>query len=105
MQKHIGKIKNTGQKIVLPYMQLPQKARPCVGNCCRKSSYEDGKNLMTIVESQEGQGETVLANVLSRHLEADAGRISSGHCMMVGICAQCQSTNHDVSRTRKKHLN
>lgn len=74
MQKHIGKIKNTGQKIVLPYMQLPQKPDHALVITVESLPTRMEQNLMTIVESQEGQGETVLANVLSRHLEADTGK-------------------------------
>lgn len=73
MKRHIGKIKNTDQRCVVVFMQIPGREDHAlvVSTDTLPPRYEQA--LMQIVESPEGQNDPSLANVLDRRLMPDTG--------------------------------
>lgn len=74
MKKHIGKIANTDQRCVVVFMQIPGRESHSlvVGTDNLPDRLEHA--LMQVVESPEGQGDPVLANVLGRRILPDTGK-------------------------------
>lgn len=71
MQRHIGKMKNTDQRVVVVFMQLPTQPDRALVVAADNLPMMIGDALMNIVNSPEGQAETTLANVLDRRLAPD----------------------------------
>jgi hypothetical protein len=74
MKRHIGKIKNTDQRCVVVFMQIPGKEDHALVVSTDNLPPRFEQALMDIVESTEGQADAVLANVLSRRLLGDTGQ-------------------------------
>lgn len=74
MKRHIGKMANTDQRLVVVFMQIPGKEDHAlvVPTDTLPARYEQA--VMDILESPEGQAEETLANVLSRRLMPDTGK-------------------------------
>lgn len=71
MKKHIGKIVNTDQRVVIVMMQIPDRNDHALVISIDNLPPRYEQTLMDIVESNEGQAETVLANVLNRRIMSD----------------------------------
>lgn len=76
MKRHIGALKNTGQRCVVVFMQIPTREDHAL--ICATDSLppriEDA--LMTTLESPEGQNDPVLGTVLDRRYMPDMGEKS-----------------------------
>lgn len=74
MKRHIGKIASTDQRCVIAYMQLPGREDHAlvIPTDALPARYEQA--VMDIVESNEGQADETLANVLSRRIMPDTGK-------------------------------
>lgn len=73
MQRHIGKLRNTDQRVVVAFMQIPDREDHALIISTDSLPDRFEQALMDVVESQEGQSDPVLANVLSRRLLPDTG--------------------------------
>lgn len=73
-KKHIGKLVNTDIRCVVVFMQIPNRADHALVVSTDNLQPRMEAALMSIVESQEGQAEATLANVLSRRLLPDTGQ-------------------------------
>ena len=69
--KHVGKINNTGTRVVVAFRVVPGEANQClvIYSDSLPNMYHD--NLMEVVESPEGQSEFELGNVLGRRMFAN----------------------------------
>lgn len=74
MKKHIGRIANTDQRVVVVYMQLPGKDDHALVVSTDNLPERFHNAVMDIVESPEGQAERDLATVLARRLLPDTGQ-------------------------------
>lgn len=73
MKKHIAKLVNTDQRCVVVFMQIPGDHSHALIVSTDNLTPRFEQALMEIVESQEGQADAVLANVLNRRLLPDTG--------------------------------
>ncbi len=74
MKRHIGKIVNTDQRCVIAFMQIPGKESHALIIPTESLPPRYEQALMEIVESQEGQADATLANVLGRRMMPDTGK-------------------------------
>ena len=74
MKRHIGKIRNTDQRIVVVFMQIPGRTDHALVVSTDNLPPKFEQAMMDVVESAEAQGEPTLGTVLSRRLFADSGR-------------------------------
>lgn len=74
MKRHIGKVVNTDARCIVVYMQIPGKETHAL--ICPMDSVPERIEaaVMSLVESPEGQNETVLAGVLGRRLLPETGK-------------------------------
>jgi hypothetical protein len=74
MKRHIGKMANTDQRLVVVFMQIPGREDHAlvIPTDTLPARYEQA--VMEILESPEGQAEETLANTLSRRLMPDTGK-------------------------------
>ena len=74
MKRHIGKMANTDQRLVIVFMQIPGREDHAlvIPTDTLPARYEQA--VMEILESPEGQAEETLANVLNRRLMPDNGK-------------------------------
>jgi hypothetical protein len=74
MKRHIGKMANTDQRLVVVFMQIPDREDHAlvIPTDTLPARYEQA--VMEILESTEGQAEESLANILSRRLMPDTGK-------------------------------
>jgi len=72
--KHVGKL-STGQKVVILFKTVPNETQNCLVTETQvlPSNYHD--RLMELVESDEGQQSSELADLLSRRFFADGGNV------------------------------
>lgn len=81
MKRHIGKVTNTDQRCVVVWMQIPNRESHALVCSIDNLPPRIESALMTIVESQEGQGDPTLANVLNRRLMPDMGNKTVLTCL------------------------
>jgi hypothetical protein len=74
MKKHIGKIANTDQRVVVVFMQIPGKDDHALVVSTDNLPERFHNAVMDILESPEGQAERDLATVLGRRLLPDTGQ-------------------------------
>jgi hypothetical protein len=74
MKKHIGRIANTDQRVVVVFMQIPGKDDHSLVVSTDNLPERFHNAVMDIVESPEGQAERDLATVLGRRLLPDTGQ-------------------------------
>lgn len=74
MKRHVAKMANTDQRLVVVFMQIPGKEDHAlvIPTDNLPSRYEQA--VMEILESAEGQNDETLANVLNRRLMPDTGK-------------------------------
>lgn len=74
MKRHVAKMANTDQRLVVVFMQIPGREDHAlvIPTDTLPARYEQA--VMEILESPEGQAEETLANVLSRRLMPDSGK-------------------------------
>lgn len=74
IKRHIGRLKNTDRRIVVVFLQIPNKEDHAlvVDTDSLPDSYHDA--LMHVVDSIEGQQTPVLANILNRRILPDTGQ-------------------------------
>ena len=68
MKRHIGRMANTDQKIVVVFMQIPGKEDHALVVSTDNLPPRMEQYMMQILESPEGQGDENLGNVLGRRL-------------------------------------
>lgn len=68
MKRHIGKLANTDQRCVVVYMQIPGREDHALIASTDSMPPRFEQAVMEILESQEGQTDPVLANVLARRI-------------------------------------
>lgn len=73
MKRHIGKILNTGSRCVVVFMQIPSREDHALILTIDNLPDRIEQAVMDIVDSSEGQGDPVLANVLNRRFMPDMG--------------------------------
>lgn len=73
-KRHIGKITNTDQRCVVVFMQIPGREDHALVAPTDNLPARHEQALMDILESNEGQAEETLANVLHRRLMPDTGK-------------------------------
>jgi len=71
MKRHLARMANTDQRVVVVFMQIPQREDHALVVSTDNLPPRWEQALMTIVESPEGQGDPDLANVLGRRLMPD----------------------------------
>jgi hypothetical protein len=74
LKRHIGRIKNTDQRCIVAFMQIPGKEDHALVIPTESLPPRFEQSLMEIVESQEGQSVQDLGNVLGRRLLSDTGK-------------------------------
>lgn len=74
--KHVGKL-TTGQKVVVLYRTVPNEFHNCLVTETQTLPSEYHNRLMELVESEEGQQSTELADLLTRRFFSDGGNILS----------------------------
>jgi hypothetical protein len=72
MKRHIGKLKNTDQRIIVVFMQLPERPDHALIVSTDNLNPRLEQAIIDIVDSDEGQNDAVLANVLARRLMPDS---------------------------------
>lgn len=74
MKRHIGKLANTDQRLVVVFMQIPGREDHALvlPTDTLPARYEQA--VMEILESNEGQRDEVLGNTLARRLMPDTGK-------------------------------
>lgn len=72
MKRHIGKIINTDQRVVVVFMQIPGREDHALVVSTDNLPPRFEQYLMEVVESPEGQQDPTLANVLGRRLMPDS---------------------------------
>jgi len=74
MKRHIGKMVNTDQRLVIVFMQIPGREDHAlvIPTDTLPARYEQA--VMEILESPEGQADETLANTLHRRLMPDTGK-------------------------------
>jgi hypothetical protein len=72
--RHIGKIASTDQRCVVAFMQLPDKPDHALVILTDPLPPRYQQALMSILESNEGQADETLANVLARRIMPDTGK-------------------------------
>lgn len=73
MKRHTGKILSTDQRCVVTYMQIPGRETHALVIPTDSLPPRMEQAIMEILESDEGQGEETLGNVLARRLMPDTG--------------------------------
>lgn len=68
MKRHIGKLTNTDQRCVVVYMQIPGREDHALIASTDSMPPRFEQAVMEILESQEGQTDPILANVLARRI-------------------------------------
>jgi hypothetical protein len=71
MKKHIGKLVNTDQRVVVVFMQIPERADHALVVSIDNLHPRLEQALLEIVDSKEGQHDPVLANILGRRVLPD----------------------------------
>lgn len=71
MMKHIGRIVNTDQRCVVVYMQIPDAPEYALVIQTDTLPPRTEQAVMGVLQSSEGQGEPILANVLHRRIMPD----------------------------------
>jgi len=71
MKRHLARISNTDQRIVVVFMQIPDREDHALVVSTDNLPPRWEQALMSIVESPEGQGDPDLGNVLARRLMPD----------------------------------
>lgn len=79
--RHVGKIKNTDQRVVVVFMTLPDDEKHALVVATDSLPPRIEQALMHEVQSQEGQSDPVLANVLARRVLPDMGNVSILHAL------------------------
>jgi hypothetical protein len=74
MKRHIAKLRNTDQRVVVLFMQIPDRSDHALVAPMENLSSHVEQLLMEIVESAEGQADPTLANVLGRRLVGNTGK-------------------------------
>jgi hypothetical protein len=74
MKRHIGRIVNTDQRCVVVFMQIPGKSDHALVVSTDNLPPRFEQALMNVVESDEGQGQANLGDILGRRLMPDDGR-------------------------------
>lgn len=74
IKRHIGRLKNTDRRIVVVFLQIPNKEDHAlvVDTDSLPDSFHDA--LMHVVDSIEGQQTPILANILNRRILPDTGQ-------------------------------
>lgn len=72
MKRHIGKLKNTDQRVIVVFMQLPERPDHALIVSTDNLNPRLEQAVMDIVDSDEGQNDSILANVLARRLMPDS---------------------------------
>lgn len=74
IKKHVGRLKNTDRRIVVVYIQIPNKEDHAlvVDTDALPDRFHDA--LMQVIDSVEGQQATSLSSVLSRRILPDTGQ-------------------------------
>lgn len=70
--KHVGRLKGSGSKVVVPYRTIPGDSKSAVVIETAKLNQLDHDALMKVVESNEGQSSFELFEVLQRNLTPDS---------------------------------
>lgn len=73
MQRHIGKLRNTEQRCIVVFMQVPGREDHALVVVTDGLNNRIEQSLMSIVESNEGQHEQDLGVVLGRRIMPDTG--------------------------------
>lgn len=73
MQRHIGKLRNTEQRCIVVFMQVPGREDHALVVVTDGLNNRIEQSLMSIVESNEGQHEQDLGVVLGRRVMPDTG--------------------------------
>ena len=73
-KRHIGKIKNTDQRCVVVFMQLPGREDHALVLPTDNMPARYEQAVMEILESQEGQAEETLADALNRRILPETGQ-------------------------------
>jgi hypothetical protein len=71
MKRHLARIANTDQRIVVVFMQIPDDADHALVVAVDNLPPRWEQHLMTVLESPEGQGDPDLGNVLHRRMMPD----------------------------------
>jgi hypothetical protein len=72
MKRHIARMANTDQKVVVVFMQIPDRADHALVVAVDNLPPRWEQHVMQIVESPEGQSDPDLGNVLNRRLMPDS---------------------------------
>lgn len=72
MKRHVGKIINTDQRIVVVYMQIPGRESHALVVSTDNLPLSFETTMMGVLESSEGQADPVLANTLARRMMPDS---------------------------------
>lgn len=72
MRRHVGKLSNTDLRCVIVFMQIPNREDHALVVTTDNLPPRFEQALLDVVDSPEGQAETVLANVLSRRMMPDS---------------------------------
>lgn len=74
IKKHVGKMANTDQRLVVVLMQIPQRETHALAIAADNLPPYIEQAVMSIVDSQEGQAAVNLLEVLGRRLMSDSGK-------------------------------
>lgn len=72
MKRHVGKIINTDQRVVVVYMQIPGRESHALVVSTDNLPLSFETTMMGVLESSEGQADPLLANTLARRMMPDS---------------------------------